>query len=441
MQEHNIIFVVVNVKIGEEKLMLEKNFILIVIGQIISLFGNAILRFALPLYLLNETNSAMLFGLVSACSFIPMILLSPIGGMIADRINKRNIMVTLDFLTAFITILFTLYVSQINLTVIVLVMLTLLYGIQAAYQPAVQASIPLLMSKENLIKGNAIINLVSSLASFIGPIAGGAIFGLFGLYPILYISIPCFVFSAIMELFIKIPYKQLTASTSIIKTFKMDLKESLDFIRNDKPVIWKLSFIAASVNLFFSSLIIIALPVIITQTLGFSVTTGNQLYGYAQGALAAGSLLGGLLAGILSKKAKPQHQYLLLILSSLTLLPIAAVLLFAPSPMIIYYVIIICCFFMVTLSSLFSIVMISYLQMLTPEHMLGKATSCVMCICMCSQPIGQAVYGLLIEHLKNQMEFIFLAAFIITTLIAFSSKNTFKKIYQALHTLNNHSMP
>lgn len=421
--------------------MLEKNFILIVIGQIISLFGNAILRFALPLYLLNETNSAMLFGLVSACSFIPMILLSPIGGMIADRINKRNIMVTLDFLTAFITILFTLYVSQINLTVIVLVMLTLLYGIQAAYQPAVQASIPLLMSKENLIKGNAIINLVSSLASFIGPIAGGAIFGLFGLYPILYISIPCFVFSAIMELFIKIPYKQLTASTSIIKTFKMDLKESLDFIRNDKPVIWKLSFIAASVNLFFSSLIIIALPVIITQTLGFSVTTGNQLYGYAQGALAAGSLLGGLLAGILSKKAKPQHQYLLLILSSLTLLPIAAVLLFAPSPMIIYYVIIICCFFMVTLSSLFSIVMISYLQMLTPEHMLGKATSCVMCICMCSQPIGQAVYGLLIEHLKNQMEFIFLAAFIITTLIAFSSKNTFKKIYQALHTLNNHSMP
>ena len=105
-----------------------------------------------------------------------MILLSPIGGMIADRINKRNIMVALDFLTAIITLLFTLYFSQINLTVIILVMLTLLYGIQAAYQPAVQASIPLLMSKENLIKGNAIINLVSSLASLSGPIAGGAVF-------------------------------------------------------------------------------------------------------------------------------------------------------------------------------------------------------------------------------------------------------------------------
>lgn len=417
--------------------MLEKNFILIVIGQIISLFGNAILRFALPLYLLNETDSAMLFGLVSACSFIPMILLSPVGGMIADRVNKRNIMVILDFFTAFITLLFTLYFNLFNLTVVILIMLTLLYGIQAAYQPAVQASIPLLMSKENLIKGNATINLISSLASLMGPIAGGAIFGLFGLYPILYISIPCFIFSAIMELFIQIPYRRRTAQASIIKTFKMDLKESLKFIRNEKPVIWKLSIAAASVNLFFSSLINIALPVIITQSLGFSVTVGNQLYGYAQGALAAGSLLGGLMAGILSKKAKPQNQYLLLIFTSLSLLPIAAVLFFVPPAMVICYVIIICCFFMITLSSLLSIIMISYMQMLTPEHMLGKITSCVMCICMCSQPVGQAVYGFLIEHFKNQLSFIFLLAFIITTLIALTSKKIFKEIHQALYANDN----
>lgn len=421
--------------------MLEKNFILIVIGQIISLFGNAILRFALPLYLLNETNSAMLFGLVSACSFIPMILLSPIGGMIADRVNKRNIMVILDFLTAFITLLFTLYFNRIDLNLIILVMLTLLYGIQAAYQPAVQASIPLLMSKENLIKGNAIINLISSLASFIGPIAGGAIFGLFGLYPILYISIPCFIFSAVMELFIKIPYRKRTDSNSIMKTLKLDLKESIDFIRKKRPVIWKISLLAASVNLFFSSLIVIALPVIITQTLGFSINIGNQLYGYAQGALAAGSLLGGLLAGIFSKKTNPQQQHLILTASSFTLLPITAALLFAPSAMLIYYVIIICCFFMVTLSSLFSIIMISYLQMLTPEDMLGKITSCVMCICMCSQPIGQTVYGLLIEHLKNYMAFIFLAAFIVTVWIAFKSKKTFKEVYQTLIVSNNSNIP
>ncbi|MEG1050208.1 MAG: MFS transporter, partial [Oscillospiraceae bacterium] len=50
-----------------------KDFILVVIGQIISLFGNAILCFALPLYLLRQTNSPSLFGIVTACAFLPMI--------------------------------------------------------------------------------------------------------------------------------------------------------------------------------------------------------------------------------------------------------------------------------------------------------------------------------------------------------------------------------
>ena len=80
--------------------LFSKDFTLVVAGQIISLFGNAAVRFALPLYLLNVTGSSALYGTVTACAFIPAILLSPVGGIVADRVNKRNIMVTLDFFTA-----------------------------------------------------------------------------------------------------------------------------------------------------------------------------------------------------------------------------------------------------------------------------------------------------------------------------------------------------
>lgn len=80
--------------------LFHKDFTLVVIGRIISLFGNAVVRFALPLYLLNVTGSAAFFGITSACSVIPGILLTPVGGIIADRVNKRNIMVLLDFSTA-----------------------------------------------------------------------------------------------------------------------------------------------------------------------------------------------------------------------------------------------------------------------------------------------------------------------------------------------------
>ena len=86
--------------------LFRRDFTLVVIGQIISLFGNAILRFALPLYLLRETGSSTLFGVVTACSFAPMVILSMAGGVLADRVNKRDIMVGLDFSTAAIILLF-----------------------------------------------------------------------------------------------------------------------------------------------------------------------------------------------------------------------------------------------------------------------------------------------------------------------------------------------
>lgn len=90
----------------------QRDFIIVLAGQIISLFGNAILRFALPLYLLRETGSAALYGGVSALSFLPMIALSLVGGVLADRVNKRNVMVALDFGVALLCALFLLWMDR-----------------------------------------------------------------------------------------------------------------------------------------------------------------------------------------------------------------------------------------------------------------------------------------------------------------------------------------
>lgn len=79
-----------NNRVNRKEKGMSKDFILVVIGQIISLFGNAVLRFALPLHLLNVTDSPAVFGTVSALSFLPMLLMSPIGGVLADRINKKK---------------------------------------------------------------------------------------------------------------------------------------------------------------------------------------------------------------------------------------------------------------------------------------------------------------------------------------------------------------
>ena len=132
--------------------LFSRDFTLVVIGQIISLFGNATIRFALPLYLLNQTGSSALYGTVMACAFIPTILLSPIGGIVADRVNKRNIMVILDFFTAAVILIFPLLMGSVNLVVLLTVTMMLLYGIAGAYQPAVQASIPALTDPEHFME-------------------------------------------------------------------------------------------------------------------------------------------------------------------------------------------------------------------------------------------------------------------------------------------------
>ncbi len=74
-----------------------KNFNLMILGQIISLFGASILKFALSLYILDITGKAEIFATILAVSSIPIIVFSPIGGAIADIFNRRNLMVILIF--------------------------------------------------------------------------------------------------------------------------------------------------------------------------------------------------------------------------------------------------------------------------------------------------------------------------------------------------------
>ena len=68
-----------------------RNFALLILGQISSLIGNLTLKFALSMYVLERTGSAAVFAGLLAVAMVPTILLSPFGGMLADRMNRRNI--------------------------------------------------------------------------------------------------------------------------------------------------------------------------------------------------------------------------------------------------------------------------------------------------------------------------------------------------------------
>lgn len=406
--------------------LFSKDFTLVVIGQIISLFGNATIRFALPLYLLNLTGSSALYGTVTACAFIPAILLSPIGGIVADRVNKRNIMVILDFFTAAVILAFSLFMNEVNLISLLTVTLMLLYGIAGAYQPSVQASIPALVNQENFMAANSIINTINSFASLIGPVLGGVLYSAYGLEPVLWVCMVCFLMSAVMEIFIKIPFRKQVSDGGILKTARTDFAESIRFICKEKPVIGKTLLVICGINLFLASMIIVALPYLVTEVLNIEVSQANRLYGFAEGALAAGGLTGGIGAGIFANKLEIHKSGSLVIACAVCVFPISAALVLFSSGMINYIIITVCCFAIMMFSTIFTVQMMSFVQAETPQNLIGKVIAVILTISMCAQPLGNAFYGVLFEICKGCEYAVVLFSGVVSLILAVNARNVFK---------------
>lgn len=400
-----------------------KDFTLVVVGQIVSLFGNAILRFSLPLYLLRETGSSTLFGIVTACSLLPMIVLSLLGGVLADRVNKRNIMVCLDFLTAIIVMVFSQLIGIAFMIPLFIITLMLLYGISGTYQPTVQASIPALVPKEKILSANAIVNQIGALAGFLGPVVGGMLYGAFGIGLILKVSILCFTLSAIMEIFIQIPFHKRPTHGSVIQTVKGDLQDSIEFLKFEKPLFIRVCFVVAGLNLFLSSMIMIGIPVIITQKLLLT----DQLLGVTQGMLAVGGIFGGLLTVLLEKRLHPKKAYAPLFLCAICACLMGVGITVIGTPLTKYIILSVMGLAITVFSTMFSIQMLAVVQAETPQHLVGKVIACIMTFIMCVQPIGQFIYGILFEWFTNP-SIIIIGAGTISLAIAIYSKKVLAKL-------------
>lgn len=399
-----------------------RDFLLVVLGQIVSLFGNAVIRFALPLHLLNQTGSSALYGAVTACAFVPAVLLTPVGGLLCDRVNKRSVMAALDFSTALLLLAFIHLTGRVPAVPLLSVTLMLLYGIAGAYQPTVQASVPALVPPERLEAANSIINAISSLASLLGPVLGGMLYGVWGLPPILILSTACFALSALMELFIHIPHVPQPASAGLFDVIRSDFSLSFRFLRRQKPVLLRTTLMVCGINLFLSSMINVGMPCLITQTFGFSPARASELYGAAQGVLGIGGLAGGMCAGLLAGRMTLQGSGRLLVACTACAFPIGAALLIAPSPMIRYGVLTACGFLIFVFSTIFSVQVISFIQRETPRELTGKVMSVSLTLSMCAQPLGSALYGVLFEICGGLEYAVVLFSVLISLAIALRAK-------------------
>jgi len=401
-----------------------RDFSLVIIGQVISIFGNMVLSFALPLYILYISDSPALFGLVLGLPYISLLVMSPIGGIMADRLKKQRIMFWLDLTTTVIIVLYMatrgLFVSAVP---IIIVKLMALNAIQGIYMPAVQASVPVLVPPDKLIPANSAVSVVNMLANMTAPAVAGILFGRFGLTPILLISAVCFGITAIMDLLIRIPFKKQSSPGSIAKMVASDMSLSFRFIVKEKPILAKSTAIMFFVQLSLLSLLLVGLPVLITRHLGMSMA----MVGINQSVMMVGGLLGGITAGVLGTRLTVRKLYLPLLTIGLFLLPMGLVFMFDIPAFMIYVIITAMSALILVAAQMASIPLIAFIQKETPTELIGKVMSIMLILPFLANALGMLFFGVLFDWLAGSPWVIVFAVALASFAIAVYTRGQFRK--------------
>ena len=367
-----------------------RNFTLLLLGQVFSLLGNGGLRFALSMYVLEETGSAAVFGTLLAVSMVPTILLTPFGGVLADRINRRTIMVGLDLASGTAVLIAAAAFGEgrgIAVTAALLVVLSVLGAFES---PTVQACVPQMLSGENVLRGNAAVNQVAAVSGLVTPFLGSLLYAAFGVRPVLAGAGVCFLVTAALECFIHLPDMVPGQKQSLGEILREDLLGSARFLARGRREVLDLLLFAAVVGALVSGVAIVGLPYLIRTSLGLSA----QLYGAAESAMGLAALLGGVAAGLLAVRLPFRRLHWLVAAVGVCALLGGGALLLPVGAMGQYGVLVPVYCVAQACACTFSIFAVSAIQQKTPENMTGKVMACVSTISMCAQPLGQAVYGL-----------------------------------------------
>lgn len=410
----------------KEKLF-TRNFTLLILGQVSSLTGNYTLKFALSMYVLEQTGSASIFAGMLSAALLPTVLLSPFGGILADRANRKHIMVALDALSG-LSVLAAGLLLPLGRELWVIGALLVLLSVLAAFEsPTVQACVPQMVSPQNLVQGNAVVSQVSAVTSLVTPFLGSLFYTAFGIGPVFAAAVVCFWLTALLECMIHLEYQKPPRTAGIGTIVREDLAVSAHFLRREQPDILKLLLLAALAGMFVSGTAVVGFPYLVRTVLGLSAT----YYGAAESAMGAAAILGSLCAGLMGKKLRVRDLAAIFLSFGLSLFPIGLSFLLPVGRMARYGVLLF--FFCVCQLGvcIFSTYAITLIQQRTPKQLMGKVMSCVFTLSMCAQPVGQLVYGALFDCFSDSVYWVLIPTGMLICLIAVASRGFLKRMEAA----------
>ena len=295
------------------RLLRQRSFFFLWVGQFISIIGDWVLFIALPFYTYSLTGSVMATGAMFIVSTLPRLLLGSVAGVFVDRWDRKRTMIIADLLRVLL-ILMLLLVKSRDWLWLIYVSACLESIVSQFFNPAKTAIIPLLVGEKDLLAANSLNGLSDALTRLIGSALGGTLMGWLGFSSVVLLDAGSFFISAIMILLIVMPTRPIssgvrpaTQSTEApgqvakgIMGVWQDWVVGLRLVKRERLL--RMLFIVLGVAFLGDSMISVLIVPLVKVLMG----GGAQLLGWLMMAQGIGGLLGGLMIGQIGNRLPPR---------------------------------------------------------------------------------------------------------------------------------------
>ncbi len=388
-------------KIGYKDILMDKNFCLFIIGNLISRFGDSIDTIAYGWMVYEITGSTALMALIFGVNDIPTILFQPIAGVFVDYKKKKNVVVLCNLGRATVVTITALMFILGLLKPYHLFIFTFINSTFESFEgPAAIAAYPLIIEKEKFAYARAVQSTLSRIVELVGLAVASGIMAVIGIGGGMIVNAVSFFLCGIFMAMVRYKEEILKKQQLNMKGYFVDLKDGFIYLKTSK-ILMSITIFAALINLFM----------IPFNTLGVAYVNEELLKGPEVVAMISFSLTTGMLIGgaIYPKIAEKFKGINLFIISGVILGISYLALAFIPMigvDLVLYSVIILVGFlFGVSASIFMMIVNITFMQK-TEQQYLGRAAGILNSLCMAATPVGSLVVGSLCVFLSTAQLFL-----------------------------------
>lgn len=346
------------------------------------------LCFACPLYLLDRSGSSTLYGAVAAIAFIPSVLATPAGGVLADREGHRSVLAALGIVLMVAAMLFVPMKCSLPLAAVVAVMLCVQYAVQSILKPILQIETLRMAGKEKVERATALVSQTTMASNILGPVVGTAVYGCFGIDTLCMIAAVAFAMSSLLfwaALKQNVP-SEMTGDSSTRVACQSEFLSAIRYLLQNTSL-HAVILLAAVLNLALVGLTIGA-PVIVTRHLGMQ----SSCVGIVEAAMGLGGLAGGGLVGIWPNRFSFNGICRYVAMICFGVVPIIVAL---PTgvDVIVFAALTVGSAWVMVWTSIASVEIVAFVQRTAPTELCGKVLSVAYMALSCATPIGQLAYG------------------------------------------------